>query len=247
MTVTPSNIPSIDNSPRPEIIADVEQTLKGGFRFLQFPARLEETFLDYFYDRTIKRLRVALLTGIILYALFGLDDLLLLPGFIEKTLFIRFAIVCPVGFAVFALTFSPHFKRLMQPAVWLAMQVGGLGIIAIVALDPQQVGRYHNTGLILVVMYTLALVGMRFWYGVTWAITFLCAYLIMAIPGPLPPPLLVHDIFNIVAAINIGAISNYMMERYVRKDFLQTILVEAEKVQLQETGIKLGSSPSAMS
>lgn len=222
-----------------EKVVEVEEALKGGFRSLRFPPRLEASFLDYFFDKTLKRLRIAILVGVILYALFGIDDRLLLPNFYSKLWLIRFGIVCPIGLFTFAFTFSRYFRKFMQPAVWVAMQVGGLGIIAMIALNPTEVGHYHTVGLILVIMYTFTLVGLRFWYGISWAISVLIAYLCVALPSAVPPAVIVHDVFNIFAAANIGAISSYILERYMRKDFLKSLLLHAEKQELQEAGIKL--------
>ncbi len=220
--------------------AEVEETLKKGFPALRFPAWLESAFDDYYYSNTLKRVRVAILTGVILYGIFGIVDLLLAPVVKEKFWLIRYAVVCPVGFLVLICSGFSGFKRLLQPAIWLAMQVGGLGLIAMIAISPVLGHSYYYTGLILVIMYTFTLVGMRFWYGVSWAvITLSCYAFVTSMSSNVPLPVLVHNSFSVFSAACIGAISNYLMEHYSRRDFLQNILLEAEKQQLQETGRKL--------
>ncbi|HEU0265208.1 MAG TPA: diguanylate cyclase, partial [Geobacterales bacterium] len=238
-TDSPRNDATTGSTATPPQGDEVETTLRSGFPRLSFTPRLEHAFRDYFFDKSLKRLRIALLTGIIFYALFAIDDLLLLPDLIGKLWLIRFAIVVPFGLLIFLFTFSPLFRRFMQPAVWLAMQVGGLGIIAMIALDPERVGSYHNAGLLLDIMYSFTLVGLRFWYSLSWAATLLTAYLLVSIPSPVPAAVVVHNFFTLFAAANIGAISNYLLERYMRKDFLQTLLLEEEKRELQVAGEKL--------
>lgn len=220
--------------------AEVEETLKKGFPMLRFPARLESAFDDYYYSNTLKRVRVAILTGVLLFGVFGIVDLLLAPAVKEKFWLIRYAVVCPVGFLVLICSGFSGFKRLLQPAIWLAMQVAGLGLIAMIAISPVLGNSYYYTGLILVIMYTFTLVGMRFWYGVSWAaITLSCYAAVTSMSSNVPLPVLVHNSFSVFSAACIGAISNYLMEHYSRRDFLQNILLEAEKQQLQETGRKL--------
>ncbi len=220
--------------------AEVEETLKNGFPALRFPARLESAFGDYYYSNTLKRTQFAILTGILLYALFGIVDLLLAPAVKEKFWLIRYGVVCPVGLLVLIASGFSGFKRLLQPAIWLAMQVAGLGLIAMIAISSDIGNSYYYVGLILVIMYTFTLVGMRFWYGVSWALITLSGYAVVTLlSSNVPLPVLVHSSFSVFSAACIGAISNYLMEHYSRRDFLQNILLEAEKQQLQETGLKM--------
>ncbi len=224
----------------PPMITTAEETLKKGFRMLRFPAPLESAFLDYYQGKTLKRVRMGLIVGISLYAMFGITDMLLFPAVKESAWLIRYAVVCPLALLVLSLTYVKGFKRFIQPALWLAMFVGGLGIIAMIALDREFGGNFYYAGLLLVIMYAFTLIGMRFWYGVTWvATTVLCYEATAMLINHTPFPVLVFNSMCVLSATFIGGFSNYLMEHYIRRDFLRTMQLEHEKIQLEEVGEKL--------
>ena len=72
---------------------DLEQ---GGLRVLRFPKPLESAFNGYYNTNTLKHVRVALLTGLIISTIFGSVALMLLPADISHMWFIRYAVVCPM-------------------------------------------------------------------------------------------------------------------------------------------------------
>lgn len=225
-----------------KILAEAEATLSAGFPSLRFPPSLEEAFRENYFVNNLTRIRIALLTGVILYAIFGFLDWRLIPEAKEKMWLIRFGAVCPIGTLLFLYTYSPRFKRFFQPTILLSLLTGGLGIVAMVAADPHPERNFYYTGLLLVMMYGFTLVGLRFWYAISWSIAVLAAYVVVALTiGHSPADSVLHNTFCIVAAINIGAVSNYLMEHYVRRDFLQGLLLDAEKSQLQETTRQLES------
>lgn len=220
--------------------AEPEEILRRGFFFLRFPQHLEASFLDYYYTSNLKRIRIALLAGIFLYAVYGVIDFLLLSDVRGKIWFIRYALVCPTGVTVFLFSYSRHFKRFLQPTLLLAMLIAALGIIAMLAIDPVIGGHFYYTGLLLAIMFTFTLIGLRFWYALAWAAMVVLCYDLMALLiNSTSFPILVHNTFNLVSATSIGAFSNYLMEYYLRRDFLQALLLEYEKVQLLEQSTKL--------
>ena len=184
--------------------------------------------------------RIALLIGILLYAAFGLVDLMLLPADKQKMWFIRYAVVCPMATAGLFFTYAARFKHFMQPTLWLVMLVASLGIVTMVHLDPAPEKNFYYTGLLLLVMAAFTFVGMRLWYAISWALTTTLAYEVVVIFGnTAASSVLVHNSFCILATITIGTFSNYLMESYMRRDFHNAILLESEKRQLQETSKRL--------
>ena len=127
-----------------EMIARVKETLKQGRRrSLRFSEPLESAFNEYFCTNTLKHVRVALLTGLFLYAIFGLVDLTLMPADRTHIWLIRYGVVCPTVTAGLAFTYVSRFRRFMQPALWFVMLVGSLGIVAMVYFDPTPVKNYY--------------------------------------------------------------------------------------------------------
>jgi diguanylate cyclase (GGDEF)-like protein len=224
--------------------ADLEAaqaSLELGFPRLRFPAKLEAAFSDYYFKNTLKQVRIALLTGIILYGVFGIVDFMLLAMEDKAHMwFIRYAVVCPMASAGLAFTYAPQFRRHAQSAIWLVMLVGSLGIVAMVHFDPAPERNFYYTGLLLLIMAAFTFVGMRFWHALSWALTTTFAYETVAVfDRHAALTTIVHNSFCILATINIGTASNYLMEHYRRRDFLNSILLLAEKQQLLETSDKL--------
>jgi diguanylate cyclase (GGDEF)-like protein len=224
-----------------ELIARVKETLKqGGRRSLRLPEPLESGFNEYYCTNTLKHVRIALLTGLFLYAVFGLVDLMLLPADRAHMWFIRYAVVCPTVTAGLAFTYVSRFRRFMQPVLFLVMLVGSLGIVAMVYFDPTPTKNYYYSGILLLIMGAFTFVSMRLLHALSWALTTILAYEAVAIfANHTDTTILVQNTFSIIAAMIIGAFSNYLMENYLRRDFLNSILLESENQQLQKTSDEL--------
>ncbi|WP_224959788.1 GGDEF domain-containing protein [Geomonas subterranea] len=224
-----------------EMVQKARETLgEGGLKSVRFPEPLESAFDEYYRDKTLKHVRVALLTGLILYAVFGLVDGLLLPADRAHMWFIRYAVVCPTVIAGLAFTYLPHLRRFMQPVLSLVMLVGSLGIVSMVYYDPTPTKNYYYSGLLLLIMGAFTFVSLRLRYAVYWALATTLAYEAVAIYiNHTDFTILTQNTFSIVATIIIGAFSNSLMENYLRRDFLNTNLLEHENRQLQKATLEL--------
>ncbi|HBG06447.1 MAG: hypothetical protein A2075_13090 [Geobacteraceae bacterium GWC2_58_44] len=229
------------NDSEMEMIAKAKETLQqGGHRALRFPEPLESSFNEYYCTNTLKHVRVALFTGLFLYVVFGIVDLMLLPADRMHMWFIRYAVVCPTVVAGIAFTYVSRFRRFLQPAVSLVMLVASLGIVAMVYFDPTPTKNYYYSGILLLIMGAFTFVSLRFLYAISWAIATTLAYEAVAIfANHTDLDILIQNTFSIIATIIIGAFSNYLMENYLRRDFLNSLLLESENRQLQEISDEL--------
>lgn len=221
--------------PEMEVVANMKDALgQGGLRSVRFPACLEAAFDDYHHANTLKHVRVSLLTGLFLYAIFGLVDLQLPPESRIPIWFIRYAVVCPTVIAVFAFTYATGLKRFLQRALCLVMLAGSLGIITMVYFDPTPTKNYYYSGILLLIMGAFTFVSLRFGYAISWAVFTTIVYESVAVfARHTDPAILVQNTFSIFAAITIGSFSNRLMENYLRRDFLNAILLEHENKRLQ--------------
>ena len=97
-------------------------------------------------ERSLPFARLALVLAIVLYALFGILDLYIVPSAAKWIWLIRYAFFCPVALVVLRLTFTRWFKPIMQPvltgmAIWT-----GVGIVAMIAIAPPTVGYRYYAG-----------------------------------------------------------------------------------------------------
>lgn len=224
-----------------EMILTANETLKGsGLRIPRFSERFEAAFKEYYYRNTLKHVRVALLTGIFLYAFFGIVDMQLPPHDRNHMWFIRYAVVCPMIFIALAFTYMNSLRRFMQPVLWFVMLTGSLGIVAMVYFDPKPAQNYYYSGILLLIMGAFTFVSFRLYYAITWAVATLVAYELIANFATLTDVNhIVQNTFSIVATVIIGSFSNCLMENYLRRDFLNNILLGHENRQLQRASEEL--------
>jgi signal transduction histidine kinase/ActR/RegA family two-component response regulator len=207
---------------------------------LSFPEKLERTFQDYYFLSSLRQVRIASLLGVLFYALFGILDAWLVPGVKLNLWFIRFAVVCPVVFLVFILSFSKFFKKFMQLAISCAVLTAGLGIIQMTLIAPYPASHTYYAGLILVFFYGYTFYKLRFvWATVTgWIIVI--AYEVAAIwIDPTDIPILINNNFFFLTGNVFGMFACYSIEFYLRKNFLQSRLLNAEKKKVQNVNLKL--------
>ena len=207
---------------------------------LSFPEKLERTFQDYYFLSSLRQVRIASLLGVLFYALFGILDAWLVPGVKLNLWFIRFAVVCPVVFLVFILSFSKFFKKFMQLAISCAVLTAGLGIIQMILIAPYPASHTYYAGLILVFFYGYTFYKLRFvWATVTgWIIVI--AYEVAAIwIDPTDIPILINNNFFFLTGNVFGMFACYSIEFYLRKNFLQSRLLNAEKKKVQNVNLKL--------
>jgi diguanylate cyclase (GGDEF)-like protein len=148
--------------------------------------------------------------------------------------FIRYAVVCPTVTAGLAFTYASHLRRFMQPVISFVMLVGSFGIVAMVYFDPTPAKNYYYSGILLLIMGAFTFVSLRLLYAISWALATVLAYEAVAIfANHTDLNILVQNTFSVIATIIIGSFSNYLMENYLRRDFLNSLLLAHENRQLQ--------------
>ena len=205
---------------------------------LRFPRELEEDFFNDYFQKSLMQLRFAIIFAILLYALFGIFDAWITPEIRNEAWLIRYAIALPAGFMYFIFTYSPHFKKYMQQSLFLLSFVPGLGVLVILLLSPLSGSYVHNAGLMLIMMYTYVLIRLRFVYAsiASWTIVALYAITTLWIRH-IPFPVFLSNGLLFVVANFVGMISSYQMEKYIRREFIQTIAVKEleQKRHLEES------------
>ena len=125
-------------------------------------SKLEAPFLSNYYRVSLPQIRISMVLGALMYAAFGILDVILMPEQKSTMWFIRFVIVCPVIFGTFLASFSKYFERCMQPLLAGALILAGGGIICMIVIAPPPVNYFYYVGLILVFMWGYTFVRIRF-------------------------------------------------------------------------------------
>ena len=99
---------------------------------LSFPPDLEKAFLNNYFNKSLKQVRLTLLLGIFFYGIFGILDAKPMPQTKETLWFIRYAIITPSIISVIFFSYFQMFRRYMQACLTIVITMSGLGIIIMI-------------------------------------------------------------------------------------------------------------------
>jgi len=129
----------------------------------------EKDFKEDYYNRSLNPMRFSLILSIFFFGIFAFLDALLLPELKSVFWFIRFGIISPLLLAVIIFSFSPHFKRFMQPVLAAIMYITGLSIIVMTIYATKQAANYsYYAGLFLILLIGYTFVKSRLYMPPLW-------------------------------------------------------------------------------
>jgi two-component system, cell cycle sensor histidine kinase PleC len=200
--------------------------------------KIRLTFLDPEIERVFGKeslsnalviIRIYVISGIGLYALFGVLDWIVAERQAGQLWTIRYILVCPYLLAVFVLTYFPAFQRVAQPALASAMLVSGLGIEAMTAILEPPYNSIYYAGLIMVVIWCGSLMRLRVAYAAFISLILVCLYQVVAASiNPVPAPILISNDFFLIMSTGVGLFSGYFQELYVRQMYVNQKVIEAK-------------------
>ncbi len=192
---------------------------------------LEKDFNNFYYDKKINQIRVALTIGILIYAGFYMLDIILLQEMLRPFRIIRFYIVIPFVFFIILYSFMNSFIKVAQPLISLAILTAGGGIIAMIVTTKEPAIDTYYVGLILVSFAAYTFIGLKFiWASLTcWILTFVYIYTAIYFTN-LNRIILINNILFLFSANFIGMAASYIIEYFSRWDyFFNTLLEKANK------------------
>ncbi len=206
---------------------------------LRFPGPLEQQFIEFYNQEILGHLRVSAAFGITIYWIFGLHDIIVYPEKKELLLLIRYGLVGP--FMIFTLLYlfygkSHFFKQVIYS---FATVVVGIGISLVIFLteDPRQL---YYTGLILVILFTYAVSGLRLKFSAVASLSVSCIFIILGLVlKSLPAKVVFNDLFGLISVNIIGTLAGYLMERSRRNEFLYKRQSEKDRRALEEANAQL--------
>lgn len=207
---------------------------------LSFSGDLEETFLDDYFTKSLRHVRMASLIAIFFYGAFGILDSWLIPEMKHQLWFIRYAIFIPFALCFFLFSFSRHFKKYMQLSIAAVIMAAGLGIIAMIRIMPFTEIYSYYVGLILVFIFGYTFFKLRFIWATITGWLLVIAYEIAAIwLIQSPITVLINHNFFFLSSNILCMFASYSIELYSRKDFIQARLLAAEKLKVDNSNRKL--------
>lgn len=209
----------------------------------KFDKQLEKEFLNTYIEKSLGVIRIGYFLCMILYGIFGILDIWIVPETKNIAWFIRFAIVFPVVIFIIIISYSAFFKRYNQLLLVISSTIVGLGIVFMIAYSkPTELGfKFYYSGLVLVLIWIYTLIRLRFWNSVISGLIITLGYEIIAIfvqqlthesPKSENMLIFINNNFFFLSANIIGLFASYHIEKLHRSDFLQkqTILLKNKEL-----------------
>jgi hypothetical protein len=182
--------------------------------------RRETTFNDLNY------IRYTFLLFILLYGLFSVTDYLLVPEHFEMFAIIRFGIVIPIFMFSILHSFNLNYYKYKQAILLVSYVAGGIGIVVMLLVEPQNIVYYGGLMLVLTSGYFMIQLSTVFaGFGGT---LIMFAYLIGAIITKVNPIEMIAIFLFILAENILGTIGAYQLERLRRNEFINSHLKDQE-------------------
>jgi len=185
---------------------------------LTFSNEYEKDYQKYFFNDSVVLVRFALLILSLIYGIFGFLDTLLIKSHIEVFFIIRFAIFIPLLLLVFLLSFIKIFEKIWQYLLFALFVVGGLGIIVMVLLAPNEYTYY--LGLMLVLFAGYFFIKLRFLFVTIagWILVLMFNIVMLNFSNVSLNTVIAHNFF-FVASNLIGMFGAYYIEFYYRRNY----------------------------
>ncbi|RLC09536.1 MAG: hypothetical protein DRI24_21620 [Deltaproteobacteria bacterium] len=207
---------------------------------LAFPDKLEKEFLKDYLSKSLVHSRIALLLAIFFYGIFGFLDAWLIPDEKLSLWFIRYVIFIPYTALIALFSFLENYKKYMQPINASVVLLAGLGIIGMVVIVPHSVSNSYYAGLILVFIFGYTFFKLRFIWATLSGWMIVVAYEIAAILlSDTPIPVLINNNFFFLTGNILGMFACYSIEYYLRKEFIQSRILETEKSKVNAANLEL--------
>lgn len=207
---------------------------------LSFPDELEKDFAEDYSNKSLIHTRVAILLAMFFYGIFGVLDAWLVPEEKLSFWFIRFAIFFPYTTLLMLFSLSRHYKKYMQLANASAVLIAGIGIVAMIRIAPPHVSDTYYAGLILVLFFGYTFFKLRFVWASFAGWMIVIAYEFTAVSlSDTSLTILIGNNFFFLASNFLGMSACYSIEFYLRKEFIQSRLLETEKAKVNAVNLEL--------
>lgn len=208
--------------------------------FIGEEKELEADFLKQYATRSLNQLRFALFFSLIIYSLFGILDIALIPDFANKLWTERYLLVSILLLGLLFFSFSALFKKIMQPLSVLLVIFTALGLFRMMTVAPGDLSNYYFAGLGLILIMNYGFLRLRFIWASISGIVVITVYILLSFSVFKTPFLLniVNSFFLIFINV-IGMFIAYNLELNYRRVYYIRQLLEIERSKLKTLNARL--------
>jgi len=200
--------------------------LRNGFAWLRFSDELEPAFDNYHAQAHLLRMRGGLLVAILMWLLFTVFDLLMLPeSFRLQSVAVRCALYPVLLFNLWA-TFRRRWTLRLQWIAGATALAGGLAVDGVIWLARANDFALPYEGIILMTVFFYFLTGLRFVTASICGWLTFAGYLAVELLNDLPAQVLLPNAIFLGSANLIGGFGCYFLEYSSRQTFLAEGLMQ---------------------
>lgn len=190
-------------------------------------AEVERDFSAHSFTQSIFFIRLYLVAAVVLYSAFGILDALIGSDDRWSLWLIRYGFAVPVMLVILALSFTKSFETYVQPALATAMSAGGLGVVFMCAVLGPPFNSQYYAGIIMVVIYSGSLLGLRFSYSMMVTIGLWSSYqLVSLFINPIPTEDYISNNFFLGMSTGVGLFCSYILETHIRNNYVAQKIIE---------------------
>ena len=212
---------------------------------------LEEKFMLLTAEQTIYVARYFLMFGVMLYVIFGFVDYFVIDDFdtLMSVWAIRFLVVGPgtlifLGLPLYYRSLKKHYEKFLA----VCLILGGLAIVAMTSILSFPANYMYYAGVSLVTGHYVSLIQLRLILYAPLLMLVCAAYIISAtLLNPIPDWALVNNIAFLVGGLLMSIFSKYVLEYYVRSEFVQAEALAAEKTEANQLRLEAEAANHAKS
>lgn len=212
---------------------------------LRFNAELEHEFQKHYFHRYYTHMQIAGVIGLLAFMSCGLLDLIWMPEMAGRTWLIRITAGIFMGVPLLLSFWEPFkkiFGRYMQFAtcIFAAAAVGGLVLISLNSLEPYNHYYFNAINVAIVMVFVLSRI--QFKWGVISAVIMwfsLNIGLIWFAPMNNKPAIITITNYMFLGSSVSALIGTFLIERSLRRNYLQSRLLSLEKHDLEESNLML--------
>jgi len=207
--------------------------------FLRFPREVERDFQQDYAVKFRLQMFVATLLIVVIFFLTGVFDFVYVHEW-QIPVLIRFGIIGPSLLLLLILSATPAFVSIEQFILLLVSVFIGVGwlTIAFVLPDPMKTTYYHLLPLILIYAFTLARLQFKFALMVE-IILIIALNTCLLLDSSITLYKFATYNFLFTSISILALLTNYSMEKYSRRDYLQSRLLALEKQALEQANVHL--------
>ncbi|MBI3173884.1 MAG: adenylate/guanylate cyclase domain-containing protein [Chloroflexi bacterium] len=234
------------NPSRMTVDSSFREQLKPYLTQMRFPSALEQVFQDEYYAHALGIHRIAIWTAVVAYVIFHLLDLGGEPQVVTKLAVIRFGIFVPILLLLFACSYLSFYKRVFDWMTSAGIIVAGVGVMMVQVVVDRAGFPLFATSVILVILSGYTLARLRFVFASIAGWTLFVIHVSISIFVMRGNLLTVVMSAAFLALTNvIGMISAYYAERYMRRDFIQRLMLDEERYRSENLLLNILPPPVA--